>query len=192
MTLLSLLDAYIPSDLAETDAAARMFRLYLVAGEKSLYRNHLPPEGPGHFTASALVISDDGGILLNHHKFLDKWLCFGGHADGNPEMEMVALREAAEESGIDGFIFVKDGIFDVDIHPIPENAGKGEVAHNHFDMCFLLRVAGRPEPVVSDESHEVRWFDMAEANRTLTDKRMRRMLSKLLTQPELYTARGTI
>src|SRR5580692_8424636 len=58
---------------------------------------------PGHFTGSALVVGADGGrALLHHHRFLDRWLQFGGHCDGDENVLRVAAREAEEESGIPG------------------------------------------------------------------------------------------
>src|ERR1017187_5220435 len=55
----------------------------------------------GHLTGSAWIV--DAGrtrTLLTHHRKLDKWLQLGGHADGDPDLRAVALREAREESGL--------------------------------------------------------------------------------------------
>lgn len=51
-------------------------------------------------TAGALIMDEDGNVLLNHHKLLDKWLLFGGHSDGESNSLNVAKREVMEESGI--------------------------------------------------------------------------------------------
>lgn len=53
----------------------------------------------------ALLLNADGTkVLINHHKFLNIWICFGGHADGETNVANVALREAVEESGIENII----------------------------------------------------------------------------------------
>ena len=58
----------------------------------------------GHITGSAwLVNQTKTRVLLTHHKRLNKWLQLGGHADGNPNVLEVAMQEAREESGIEGF-----------------------------------------------------------------------------------------
>src|SRR3954471_7519457 len=52
----------------------------------------------GHLTGSAWLVSADGRrVLLTHHRKLGLWLQLGGHADGDPDLARVALREAEEE-----------------------------------------------------------------------------------------------
>ena len=49
----------------------------------------------GHITGSAWIVSpDQQQVLLIHHRKLDRWLQPGGHADGDPDVASVALREA--------------------------------------------------------------------------------------------------
>ena len=87
----------------------------------------------GHVTGSAWVVNRDGTrVLLTHHKKLNKWLQLGGHADGDSDVLWVAMREVAEESGIEAVELVGDGIFDVDIHLIP--ARRDEPEHYHYDV----------------------------------------------------------
>jgi len=51
----------------------------------------------GHITASAWVVDRAGTMaLLTHHRKLGRWLQLGGHADGDPDVRRVALREAME------------------------------------------------------------------------------------------------
>ena len=116
---------------------------------------------PGHFTGSALVVSADGAkALLHHHRKLDKWLQFGGHCDGDEDILRVAQREALEESGIEGLIVASARPFDLDIHEIP--AKDSEPAHWHHDVRFMFIAPETAEPVISDESHELRWFTPRE------------------------------
>ncbi len=134
---------------------------------------------PGHFTGSALVVSADGSrALLHHHKFLDRWLQFGGHCDGDEEVLRVALREAEEESGITGLITTSRRPFDVDIHAIPENPKRGEPPHFHYDIRFVLIAPEGAEPVVSDESHALRWFTLAEVRALSLDGGLLRLIEK--------------
>lgn len=138
---------------------------------------------PGHITGSALLVSaDNGRILMNHHKFLNIWICFGGHADGERDVLQVALREAKEESGIQAIEPVISDIFSVDVHTIPENPKKGEPPHKHFDIRYLLRVKDKADEefALSNESHNLRWCNYEEARVLASphDASMHRLLEK--------------
>lgn len=134
---------------------------------------------PGHFTASALVLHLEGsGVLLNHHRFLDAWLQFGGHCDGEEDLAAVALREAEEESGLAGLTFVRCDPVDLDIHPIPSNPKKGEPPHEHFDLRFVLKAGQYCLSSISDESVDVRWFKWTELPALNLDPGLQRLIRK--------------
>jgi 8-oxo-dGTP pyrophosphatase MutT (NUDIX family) len=134
---------------------------------------------PGHFTGSALVVSADGSrVLLHHHKFLDRWLQFGGHCDGEADVLRVAIREAEEESGIAGLIVTSRRPFDLDIHAIPANPKRGEPPHEHCDIRYVLIAPEGAEPAVSDESHALRWFTPEEMLALPLDGGLRRLTEK--------------
>lgn len=137
---------------------------------------------PGHITASAVLTSHDGKrVLMNHHKFLNLWLCFGGHADGDTDTQRVAIRETIEESGIQAVEPILSDILDLDIHKIPENPSKGEPAHFHHDVRYLLRVCDPAYETFSqsEESHALSWFSFEEAlSLCASDPSMIRLLQK--------------
>ncbi|MFZ4374667.1 MAG: NUDIX domain-containing protein, partial [Mycobacterium sp.] len=58
----------------------------------------------GHITASTLIIDDTGEkVLLTLHPRFGRWLQLGGHCeDTDADILSAALREATEESGIEG------------------------------------------------------------------------------------------
>jgi hypothetical protein len=74
----------------------------------------------------------------------------------------VARREALEESGIPGLTALSPIPFDLDIHAIPANPKRGEPAHHHFDIRFLLTAPSGACFVVSEESLALRWFTLEE------------------------------
>jgi 8-oxo-dGTP pyrophosphatase MutT (NUDIX family) len=144
---------------------------------------------PGHITGAAWILSSDRRrVLLTHHRKLDKWLQLGGHADGQWEVEQVALREAREESGMTAFDFVPiDGVllpFDLDVHNIPARydaeGQQLEDAHEHHDVRFLLVAQPGQAIHVSDESHDVAWFTSDEVLELTSDESVLRMLRKAL------------
>ncbi len=131
----------------------------------------------GHITGSAWVLNADGSeVLLTHHRKLDRWLQLGGHADGESDVLSVAMTEAVEESGLHDFTHIAEGIFDVDIHPIPER--KGEPEHLHYDVRYVLRANGSLEYTVSDESHDLRWVKLDDVKALTSEPSMMRMVAK--------------
>jgi 8-oxo-dGTP pyrophosphatase MutT (NUDIX family) len=131
----------------------------------------------GHITGSAWIVNKPGThVLLTHHRKLDAWLQLGGHADGNHNIREVALQEAREESGLDEFRMVLDGIFDIDAHLIPER--KGEHAHIHYDIRYAFETCHLSDYTVSDESHDLAWVELARLEEYTTEESMRRMARK--------------
>lgn len=112
---------------------------------------------PDHLTAGALVLSRDGSrVLLNLHRKARRWFAFGGHLEpGDTTLAAAALREGTEESGLP----------DLEVDPVPVHLSLHEVGFcddrgtvRHFDVRFLARLGTSTDPVVSDESLDLRWF----------------------------------
>jgi len=137
---------------------------------------------PGHITASAWIVSRDGSrCLLTHHRKLDRWLQLGGHVDGESRIEEAARREAVEESGFGEVeLLLPRGWLvplDLDVHPIPARGTEPE--HLHWDVRFLFRVGGDTDvPVVSEESHDVKWFTAAELHGVTDEESVLRLHRK--------------
>lgn len=114
--------------------------------------------GPGHLTGSGLVVDPASGrLLLMLHTKLRRWFQPGGHADGDAALPGVALREAAEESGIAG-LRVAAPALDVDVHEVPPPHGP----HLHLDVRYLVVAPPGAVPVGNHESLDLRWVDRAE------------------------------
>lgn len=159
----------------EAGAARQFMALAMSDGADPYTRSRLD----GHFTASAFVVSRDGGrTLLMHHRKLDRWLQPGGHADGDRDLARVALREAEEETGLSGLELVP-GIFDLDRHWIP--ARGAEPGHWHHDVRYVVRASGGEAWQGNAESIALAWRAVAEvaADDTL-DGSLRRMARKWL------------
>lgn len=176
--LAELLAAHAPVDDLEAEHHRRMLELAGVAGDP-FSRHHF---APGHFTASAFVVSPDlRSMLLILHGKLGLWLQPGGHIDAEDgDVIAAARREVAEETGLsqveplDAF----PRLLDLDIHPIPPNPKKGEPAHEHFDVRIALR-SSTWDFVAGSDASAARWVPLAEVEQVGTDESVRRALRTL-------------
>jgi 8-oxo-dGTP pyrophosphatase MutT (NUDIX family) len=133
---------------------------------RQVYLNHLAehPDGmwkactAGHVTASALVIDPVGGrVLLTLHRKLQMWLQMGGHCEpGDQTLAAAALREATEESGIEGLILLPGGPVTLDRHAIPAPCNW------HLDVQYAALAPAEAVAAISDESLDLRWFPYEE------------------------------
>jgi len=112
---------------------------------------------PDHLTAGALVLSPDGSrVLLNLHRKAQRWFAFGGHLEpGDRTLAEAALREATEESGLPD-LAVDPAPVHLSLHDVAFCNPRGTV--RHLDVRFLARLGATTDPVVSEESLELRWF----------------------------------
>ena len=136
---------------------------------------------PGHITGSAWIVSPGcSKYLMTRHRIFDRWLQLGGHSDGCSQPHLVALREAEEESGLTGFGLYRepDGFvpLDVDIHAIA--ARNGVPAHVHYDLRYLLMASVEKPLKISDESHDLGWFEKNELMEMIHEESVLRMLRK--------------
>jgi 8-oxo-dGTP pyrophosphatase MutT (NUDIX family) len=124
---------------------------------------HARPDGvlrdcfPDHLTASTLVLSADGRqVLLTLHAKARAWFQLGGHIESSDAtLASAALREATEESGIDGLVLDPAPV-QLSPHAVPFCSPRGTV--RHLDVRFVAVGDPESEHRVSEESSEVRWW----------------------------------
>jgi 8-oxo-dGTP pyrophosphatase MutT (NUDIX family) len=113
---------------------------------------------PGHVTGSALVLDHTGSMaLLTLHPRVGRWLQLGGHCEpGDDTIVAAALREAAEESGIDG-LEIDPVLAALHVHPVTCSLG---VPTRHLDMQFIVHAPADAQIACSDESLDLRWWPL--------------------------------
>jgi coenzyme F420-0:L-glutamate ligase len=136
------------------DASMRQsFLGFLAARPDAMWRSCVP----GHLTASALVIDPSRrSVLLTLHPRVKLWLQVGGHCEPSDSTLLdAAAREAREETGIGALSFDPEPLM-LHVHGITCSLG---VPTRHFDVQFLALAPANAQPVISEESLDLRWFE---------------------------------
>lgn len=130
--------------------------------------------GDKHFTATVWIVTNGAPkkVLLLHHKKYNFWLPPGGHIERHENPVQAAIREVFEETGLS---------IDIPARPISNVTETGtelplpysmreflipergeEPEHYHLDIIYKVLV---PEQslAISDESHNIGWFTLEEA-----------------------------
>jgi coenzyme F420-0:L-glutamate ligase len=146
----------MPGGDVATGAVREAFLAFLAARPDAMWRSCVA----GHLTGSALVIDPSReAVLLTLHPRAQMWLQVGGHCEpGDHTLLDAAAREAREESGIGALSFDPMPL-GLDVHPITCSLG---VPTRHFDVQFLAVAPSGAEPVISEESIDLRWFSWDE------------------------------
>lgn len=115
---------------------------------------------PAHLTASCLVLDSTlERVLLVHHRKANAWFQMGGHIEHSDSgLRDAAMREAAEESGLDGLRVSAEPV-DLDRHLLVGAFGR---CQEHLDVRYAAVAPRGAVPAVSPESYDVRWFPVAD------------------------------
>src|SRR6266498_947774 len=170
----ALLSSYRPRGEAELRATEKVRALVRTVADPWLRSL------PLHLTASALVVHPDSGkVLLRWHERQQAWLQVGGHADpGESDPLAVALREAGEETGLADLTPWPDAsVRQVVIVPVP--AGRGEPAHEHADVRFVLAPGSPDAARAENPDAPLRWLSLPEARAATAEANLRDMLSRV-------------
>jgi 8-oxo-dGTP pyrophosphatase MutT (NUDIX family) len=169
----SLLAGYRPAGQAEAADVARVSAMISQSADPWLRAS------PLHLTASALIMHPASGrVLLRWHERQQAWLQVGGHGDpGETEPAKIALREAAEETGLADLTPWPDArLVQLVIVDVP--AGLGEPAHQHADLRFLLATASPEAARPERPTAPLRWLTLAEARQVTGEDNLRTTLDR--------------
>lgn len=146
--------AYQPQDEGEA-ADKRMIETYI----RLFPDNILTRENEiAHMTSSGFVVNADATkVLFAHHNIFKVWAWTGGHADGDPDLLAVALREAREETGAVHIRPLSEQIASLDILPVWGHVKRGKYvpSHQHLNVTYLL-VADEADPLAVREGENTR------------------------------------
>ena len=182
---LTLLENYRPGDPREAADLALIRECCRLWGDLVLTREALA----AHITSSGFVMSPDlQWVLMAWHNIYQSWAWAGGHADGDPDLLGVALREAEEETGAAGLRPLSPLPLSLEVLTVPAHQKRGrEVsAHLHLNFSFLLLApregqALREKP---DENSGVAWLPAQRLEEYCTEPEMLPIYYRLIQRAQ--------
>lgn len=146
-----------------------------------------------HITSSGYIVNKDRTkVLMIHHNIYNSWAWTGGHADGDPDLLHVALKEAREETGIKHIKPVTNDILSLDVLTVNGHIKKGKYvsSHLHLSVTYLLEADEHDDLYIKpDENSGVMWIPINEIREYSTEPHMIVLYDKLNKKiSQLYTS----
>ena len=147
------------------------------------YDDLLFRENPiAHITSSGYIVNKDRTkVLMIHHNIYKTWAWTGGHADGDPDLIHVAIKEAIEETGIKHFDVVSKEILSLDVLTVDGHIKKGDYvsSHLHLSLAYLLECNENDKLIVKeDENSGVMWIPINEIDKYSNEPYMINLYNK--------------
>ena len=139
-----------------------------------------------HMTASGFIVNADASkVLFVHHNIYKVWAWTGGHADGEPDMLKLALKEAREETGAQHIRPLRDEIASLELLAVwgHEKRGKWVPGHQHLNVSYVL-VADEEDSIQScpGENTAVAWLPVERLPQLTNEWQMDPIYAKLLAR----------
>ena len=139
-----------------------------------------------HFTASAIVVNTNKTkVLFAYHLIYKSFAWLGGHADGNPDLYQVALKEAKEESGLNNLKPFNDKIMSLEVLPVMAHLKKGNIVPNHLHLNVTYVLIANEEDTLKikeDENSALAWLEINDLDKYVNEKDMIKIYQKILNR----------
>ena len=126
-----------------------------------------------HLTASAWVVSPDRKqVLMAYHNIYNSWAWLGGHADGEWDLQKVAIQEVEEESGLSQVTPLQEAPVSLEILTVDGHWKRGMYvsSHLHLNVTYLMEADPRkPIRKKPDENSAVAWIPVEEIGEKSTE-----------------------
>lgn len=176
--LLDIIKGYKPGNEQE-EAEKEIMLEFIRNNENCLLRENKI----AHFTASSWIVNGNRTkTLMAYHNIYQSWAWTGGHADGEEDLEEVAVREAKEETGVGSIQVLSHEPLSLEILCVNSHYKKGIFvpSHLHFNVTYLLQADEKEEvKIKADENSGVKWIDLQQAPLITTEECMKEIYKKL-------------
>lgn len=156
-----IIDQFEPSCEQEERDQAVMIR-FLDQNDDCLKRTNLT----AHFTASAWIVNPARDkVLMVYHNIYGSWSWTGGHADGEPDLLSVAIKEAREETGVKALKTLRREPVSLEIITVDGHEKRGVYvpSHLHLNLTYLLEAEeNQILTVKEDENSGVQWIPVRD------------------------------
>jgi ADP-ribose pyrophosphatase YjhB (NUDIX family) len=126
--------------------------------------------------SSAVVVNDEGRILLQRRSDSGNWALPGGAMDIGETFAESVIREVKEETGFDVRIERIIGIYSDPGHVFAYSDGE---VRQEFNICLACKIAGG-ELAMSSESTDVRFFPLDEVAELTMHESIRKRIQDYL------------
>ena len=140
-----------------------------------------------HMTCSIWTVDPSATkTLMVFHNTYGSWSWIGGHADGERNLERVALRELEEETGVADARIVPCGpgsIYSLEVLTVDGHEKRGQYVSSHLHLNVTYAAVASPDEPVRikpDENSAVRWMTLDEAFRASSEPWMRERIYRKL------------
>lgn len=181
---------YIPYNSQEQEDKAQF--LEVIDQENILFREN----EQAHISASGFVMNEMmDQVLMAYHNIYQSFSWLGGHADGDPDLFAVAMREVQEESGIASLTPFSREIIALDILPVPAHMKRGKPVceHLHLNVTYLfIADTSQTLTVKEDENSDVAWIRVEDLPEKVTEERMLPVYRKIVQKARQWKAQKEI
>lgn len=177
MNIKELFTFYKPKNEQE-EIDRQLILNFLDKNDDALFRTNLAC----HITSSAFVLNQSmDKIVFAYHHIYQSWAWVGGHADGNPDLLEVAIKEAKEETGLRSIVPYNEDIFILDVIYVNHHMKHGKYVpdHLHLNVTYLM-IADESEKLKHNplEHQDIRWFNLNEVLDYVSEERMKSIYTK--------------